>query len=138
MCSIVNSTSGTQVASFTLSEVLRKAREQHRTFLRNLRPEVSESTQLDILQALIRQDETMADWVNRNRPAVAPAVFGEPQESPDDQSWFWEVGGWSIHVHVDQKGQLSPCWAKIGGEYWYYMEPWGERRIEGGDWEKIN
>jgi len=56
--------------------------------------------------------ETLADYVNRNRPAVAPAVHGEAAFSPED-GFTWACGSWRVTVLLHGAGQVEVRWEDL-------------------------
>jgi hypothetical protein len=113
------------------------ARIRQAEYLRERRPRVDLGHLEELRQWRILGDESLADWVNRQRPAAAPEVTGEPEWNDTDDCWTWSVGEgfWTVFVFPNEKMGLSITWAKCGSGFWYSLSPWGEREIE-GSWEK--
>lgn len=111
------------------------AKVRHREYFRDRKNEVEPEVLADLKRYMIRREESLAEWVNRNRPFGTPTVAGEPYWGADDEAFCWDVGNWSIFVYRHESGRLSITWAEVGADFWYVLSPLGDKEIEGNDWE---
>ncbi len=72
--------------------------------------------------------ETLADYVNRNRPAAAPAVHGAAAFSPED-GFLWSCGSWRVTALMHGICQIEVRWedSEDDSVYGYALEVDGRR-----------
>ena len=90
-----------------LRYVFPMAKVYHRDFFRDRKDEVDPDVIPDLQRYVIRKGETLAEWVNRNRPLGTPTVEGEPYWGDDDGAFCWDVNNWSVFVRIHESGRLS-------------------------------
>jgi hypothetical protein len=95
-----------------------------------------------------RRGDTLAAWVNRNRPAHAPTVTGEPTWRNDEEAFAWHANSWTITVTPDcqctrqadglprEVVGLQVCWQESEGAC-YVLRPNGWREVCGFDWHPV-
>lgn len=80
----------------------------------------------------LRDGESLADFVNRNRPVKAPKVEGSPVWLKDEGRMAWRVAGWTIFLDPCENGQtdegFAVLWDRKQDSFYYALEASGERR----------
>jgi len=61
----------------------------------------------------LRDGESLAHWINRNRPEGAPEIAGEPTFGPD--GFAWRKDGWTFVVEIGAAGQPTAYWSAPDG-----------------------
>jgi hypothetical protein len=118
-----------------LAFVFPLAKIRHKEFFREKKDHVTDEVRADLERWVIGRDETPAEWINRNRPLGVPEISGDPYWSDEDGAWCWEAKNWSIFMTRHPEGALSVTWAELGACFWYVLSNWGDRKIEGGEWD---